>query len=142
MILPNKLFQIPAPFNNFAGRGIDSDEAKGIDSIERQSIKGGGGNFRRDGRAHGIDDFAPADGLAADPRRDGIPVDERKRRALVVHRDPSSTAGFRGRDYGATVHHLPFRRATGRACQLFVAVHAEAIAPSSRDERDSTHGVN
>src|SRR5437867_147388 len=93
MILPNKLFQIPAPFNNFAGRWIDSDEAKGIDSIERQSIKGGGGDFRRDGRAHGIDDFAPADGLGADPRRDGIPVDERKRRAVVVHRDPSSTAG-------------------------------------------------
>jgi hypothetical protein len=35
MDLPNQLFQVPAPFNNLAVRWIDSDEAKGIDSIER-----------------------------------------------------------------------------------------------------------
>src|SRR5882724_2184394 len=139
MVLTNELFQVPAPFNNFAGRWIDSDEAKWIDLIERQSVKGGVREIRRDGSAHGIDDFAPADGLAADPRRDGIPVDERKRRAVVVHRDPSSTAGFRRRDYSATVHLLHFRRKTSGARQLFVAVHPKAVAPLPRDECDRTH---
>src|SRR2546426_3854634 len=115
MVLPNELFQIPASFDNLAVRWIDSDEAKGIGSIERQSMKGGVRDIRRYGRAHGIDDFAPVDGFAANPRRDGIPVDERKRRAVVVHGDPRSTAGFRRTHYAATVHILLFRGETGRA---------------------------
>src|SRR6266567_4482062 len=139
MVLPNELFQIPAPFDNLAVRWIDSDEAKGIGSIERQSMKGGVRDIRRYGRAHGIDDFAPADGFAANPRRDGIPVDERKRRAAVVHRDPRSTAGFRRRNYGVTVHLLHFRRETSGASQLFVPIHPKAVAPLPRDERDGTH---
>src|SRR6266446_4981622 len=138
MVLPNELFQIPAPFDNLAVRWIDSDEAKGIGSIERQSMKGGVRHMRRYGRAHGIDDFAPADGFAANPRRDGIPVDERERRAVVVHGDPRSTAVFRRRDYGATVHLVLFRAETGGARQLFVAVHPQAVAPLSRDERNGT----
>src|ERR1044071_2071462 len=121
MVLPNELFRIAAPLANLAVRWIDSEEAKGIGSIERQSMKGGVRDIRRYGRAHGIDDFAPADGFAANPRRDGVPVDEPKRRAVVVHGDPRSTAGLRRRNYGATVHHLLFRRETGGACQLFVA---------------------
>src|SRR6266568_1850038 len=100
MVQPNELFQIPAPFNNLAGRWIDSDEAEGIDSIERQFMKDSIRDIRRDGRAHGIDDFAPADGLADNPGRDGIPVDKRKCCAVVVHGDPRSTAGFRRGDYG------------------------------------------
>src|SRR6266566_2949551 len=139
MVLPNELFQIPAPFNNLAVCWIDSDEAKGIDSIDRQSTKRGIRDIRRDGRAHGIDDFAPTDGFAANPRRDGIPVDERKRRAMVVHGDPRSTAGFRRRDYGATVHLLPFWGETGGARQLFIAVHPKAVASLPRDECDRTH---
>src|SRR5213596_704809 len=125
---PNELFQIPAPFNNLTGRWIDSDEAKGIDSIERQFMKDGIRDIRRDGRAHGIDDFAPADGFADNPRRDGIPVDERKRRAVVVHGDPRSTAGFRRGDYGATVHFLLFWGEAAWPRQLFIAVHAKAVA--------------
>ena len=139
MILPNKLFQIPAPFNNLAGRWIDSDEAKGIDSIERQSMNGGVRDIRRDGCARGIDDFAPADGLAANPRCDEIPVDKRKRCAVVVHGDPRSTAGFRRRDYGATVHLLLFWGEPAWPRQLFIAVHAKAVASLPRDERDGTH---
>ena len=138
MVLPNELFQVPAPFNNFAGRWIDSDEAKGIDLIERQSVKGGVREILRDGSAHGIDDFAPA-GFAADPRRDGIPVDERERRPVVVHGDPRSTAGFRRRDYSVTAPLRLFRGKPGRTRQFFVAVHPQAVAPFSRDERDGTH---
>ena len=139
MVLPNQLFQIPAPFDNLAVRWIDADEAKGIGSIERQSMKRGVRDIRRYGRAHGIDDFAPADGFAANPRRDGIPVDERKRRAVVVHGDPRSTAGFRRRDYGATVHLLLFWGEAAWPRQLFIAVHAKAVASLPRDERDGTH---
>src|SRR6266550_7132729 len=127
MVLPNELFQVPAPFSNFTGRWIDSDEAKGIDLIEPQSVKGGVREIRRDGSAYGIDDFAPADGFAADPRRDGIPVDERERRAVVVHGDPRSTAVFRRRNYGVTVHLLHFRRETSGASQLFVPIHPKAV---------------
>ena len=83
---------------------------KGLIRLSGNPASAASANIRRGGRAHGIDDFAPADGFAANPRRDGIPVDERKRRAVVVHGDPRSTAGFRRRDYGATVHLLPFRR--------------------------------
>src|SRR5438034_6814784 len=97
MVLPNELLQIPAPFHNLASRWKGADEAKGVDSIERQSMKGGVRDIRRDGCARGIDDFAPADGLAANPRRDGIPVDKRKRRAVIVRSDPRSAAGFRRR---------------------------------------------
>src|SRR5258706_122584 len=139
MILSNELFQVPAPLNNFAVRWIHSDQTKGIDLIERQSVKGGVREVRRSGRAHGIDDFAPADSFFVDTRRDGIPVDKRERRAVVVHGDPRSTAGFTRRDYGATVHLLLFRGETGGARQLFIAVHPKAIALLSCDEGDGTH---
>src|ERR1044071_4263771 len=122
MVLPNELLQIPAPFNNLADRR-DSDEAKGIDLIERQSMKGGVREIRRDGRAHGIDDFAPADGFTANLRLDGIPVDERERRSVVVHGEPRSTAGFSRTEYGATVQFLLFRRETDGARQLLIAAH-------------------
>ena len=68
---------------------------KGLIRLSGNPCKRGVREIRRDGRAHGIDDFAPADGFAVNPRRDGIPIDERKRRAVVVHGDPCSTAGFR-----------------------------------------------
>jgi len=35
--LPNELVQIPAPFNDLAGRWKNSNETERIDSIERQS---------------------------------------------------------------------------------------------------------
>lgn len=139
---PDKLFQIPTPFNYLADHWENTDQSKWIDLIERQSVKGGVRDIRRDGSAHGIDDFAPADGLAANPRRDGIPVYERKRRTVVVHGDPRSTAGFRRRDYVATAHFLLFGRETSGARQFFVAVHPQAIASLSRDERDGTHCMN
>lgn len=142
MVLPNELAQIPAPFNYLAGRWINSDEAKRVYPSERQASECGVCDIRRASRSHGIDDFAPADGLSANPRRDGIPVYERKRRTVVVHGDPRSTAGFRRRDYGATAHFLLFGRETSGARQFFVAVHPQAIAPLSRDERDCTHCMN
>src|SRR5438876_3831552 len=119
MVLPNELLQVPAPFNDLAGRWKNADEAKGIDSIQRQSMKRGVRKIWRAGRTHGVDDFAPAEGLAADSCRDGIPVDERERRAVVVHGDPRSPAGFRRRNYGATVHLLLCRWETGGTRQLF-----------------------
>src|SRR5882724_7071561 len=92
------------------------------------------------GRAHGIDDLAPAKGVASNPRVDGIPVDKRKRHAVVVHGDPCSSAWFRRRDYDATVHNLLSRGKAGGTRQLFVPIHPKAITPSSRDERDGAHG--
>jgi hypothetical protein len=32
--IPAKLFQIPAPFNNFAGSRKNPDESEGVDSVE------------------------------------------------------------------------------------------------------------
>ena len=139
---PNELFQIPAPFNNLTGRWIDSDEAKGIDSIERQFMKDGIRDIRRDGRAHGIDDFAPADGRASKSRRDGIPVDEGERRAAIVQCDPCPTTGFGRAEHGATVHVPLIRWETCGACQLFIAIHPKAITFLPRDKRDGTHGAN
>jgi len=142
MVLPNELAQIPAPFNYLAGCWINSDEAKRVYPIERQASERGVCDIRRAGRAHGNDDFASADGFSADPRRNGIPVDERESRAVVVHGDPRSSAGFRRRDYGATVHLLFLGVETGGARQFFVAIHPQAIASLSRDERDGTHRMN
>src|SRR5882724_13465750 len=120
MVLADELFQIPAPFDNFSGDGKNSDEAEGIDSIQRQSGEGGIGNIRRGGSAHGIDDFTAAHGIMAGPRGDGVPVDEGQRRATVVQGDPGSTAGFRRTDHGAAANGLFLRWKTSRARKLFV----------------------
>src|SRR5438093_9507272 len=103
-------------------------------------MQGGVCGIRRDGGARGIDNLAPAKGVVVKPLLDGIPVDERKRRALVVKGDPGSAPRFRRRDYGATVHNLLSRGKAGGTHQLFVAIHPKTITPSSRDERDGAHG--
>src|SRR5437879_7242557 len=104
MSLPNELFQIPAPFDDLRCCRKTSDKAERIDLIKRQCMKGGIRKVRGGGRAYRIDDFAAADCFAANPCGDGIPVNERKRCAMVVHGYPRPTAGFRRRDYRATVH--------------------------------------
>src|SRR2546428_1772687 len=139
MVFLSYLFQVPAPFNQLAGSRKNSDEPKGVDPIKRQLSQCSLREIWRRGRAHRIDDFASADKFAANSRRDGIPVDERKRRTVVVHSNPSSTTGFRWTEYRATVHHHSLRRNTSGARQLFVAVHAEAIASLLRNERDGAH---
>ena len=139
MVLTNKLFQIPAPFDDFTERWKYSDEAEWVDSIEWQTVQGNIRQIRRTDCADGIDDFAPADGFAANARRDGIPVNERKRCALVVDGDPRSSTRFRGSEHSASVHRLSLRRQPGGARQLFVAVHPQAIAPLPRNERDGAH---
>ena len=142
MVLANELFQIPAPFDNLAGYWKNADKAKRGYPVERYASKRGVREIRRAGRTHRIHDFAPADGLAAKPRRDGIPVDEGKRRTAVVQRDPCPTTGFGRAEHGATVHVPLIRWETCGACQLFIAIHPKAITFLPRDKRDGTHGAN
>src|SRR5229473_3923629 len=139
MALPNDLVQIPTPFNDLACRRKNSNETERVNSIERQSMQGGVCSIRRNSGAHGIDYLAATDGVAADSCLDRIPVDERKRRALVVEGDPGSAPRFRRSEHRTTVHHPFSRRESGGARQFFVAVHPKAVAPSPRDECDGTH---
>src|SRR5437016_1215863 len=125
MFLPNELFQIPTPLNDLARRRKKSDETEGVDSLERQRTEGGRRGIRRDNRANGIDDLAAAHAVAANPRRDGIPVDERKSRAVIVHSDPRSAAQFSRTDYRVAIHLLFSRGEAGQARQLFIAVHSK-----------------
>ena len=84
MILPNELLQIPTPFDDLARLREKPNQAEGVDPIERKTGKCAIRDIRCDGCAHGINDFAPADGFADNMRPDGIPVNERKRDAMVV----------------------------------------------------------
>src|SRR6266446_6420487 len=139
MALPNELVQIPAPFNDLARRRKNSDKTERVNSIERQSMEGVIRQIRRDGRACGIDNLAPAKGVAVNSRLDGIPVDERKRRALVVKGDPGSAPRLRRSEHGTTVHRPLSRRESSGAYQLFIAVHPKTVASFPCDERDGTH---
>src|SRR6266446_25895 len=139
MVLTNEMFQVPTPFGNFTSGRKNSDEAEGIDLIEWQFCERGIREIWPDDRAHGIDDFTPADDLIANTRRDGIPVDERKRNTLVVDGDPRSVSRFRRTERDVTIHHLFLWRQTSGTRQFFIAVHPQAIAPFPRNERDGTH---
>ena len=139
MILPNELLQIPTPFDDLARLREKPNQAEGVDPIERKIGKCAIRDIRCDGCAHGINDFAPADGFADNMRPDGIPVNERKRDAMVVESDPRSASRFRRTEHGAAIHRRFLWRQTSRARQCFVAVHPKIIAPLARNERDGTH---
>ena len=104
MILPNELLQIPTPFDDLARLREKPNQAEGVDPIERKTGKCAIRDIRCDGCAHGINDFAPADGFADDTRPDGIPVNERKRDAMVVESDRSSMCARRPPSLQYRVH--------------------------------------
>ena len=131
--------EIPAPLDDcFAGRE-HTDETEWIHAGEGQRGEGRidiGGSGGGEGELH---DFTAADRPACDARGDGIPVDQREGRAGVVHANPSATVRFRRKKNIAAAEAVSRRRQCGHARQLFVAVHAEGVAVSSRDKGDGTH---
>src|SRR5258708_4907793 len=103
MILPDQPPQIPAPFNDLSGFMKHSDEAKGVDPVDRQSGKHDVRNGRCSGCACRFYDLAPAYDVTTNSCLDGIPVNESKGRSAVIQRDPRPAAGFGRTEHGATV---------------------------------------
>jgi hypothetical protein len=85
---------IPAPFDDLCRPREESNQSKWLYPLERQLEERDMRAIRRDTGGHRLDDLAAADNIAANPRRHGIPVDERKRHTKVVEGDPRSAAGF------------------------------------------------
>jgi hypothetical protein len=131
--------QIPAPFDDSGAGRKDADQSKWIHALQwklgKRFVCDGG----RIAPERGFHNFTPADGIAGDAGRDGIPVHEGKGRTGVVDADPGAAAGFRG-EQNVTAAEAMSRWSQGSyPSQLLVAVHGEQIAVSTREESDSAH---